>query len=276
MMLVADSGSTKTDWRLIDRGEITAHTTIGFNPYHISPENVTKTLAASSLKTVAQDVVTVHFYGAGCSAAVKRLEIMATLKSFFSNAEVHVYHDLLGAARATCKHDEGLVAILGTGSNSCVYNGEKIIQNIPALGYVLGDEGSGSYLGRLFVKAYLEKRLSKDLSSSFLNHYQLKDEQILDAVYKGDLPNRFLAQFSSFIYEHLKHEEMYKLVRCSFEEFFRHHICGYDNYKSYNMHVVGSIGYVYQDIFKEVVLQHEMVLGTVIKQPIDELITYHV
>ncbi len=277
MLLIADSGSTKTDWRLVNNnGVITSFSTIGFNPYHIYSEKVLNALASSDLATIKNSIKKVVFYGAGCSSEDKKAIISTPLISFFINAEIEVEHDMLAAARATCGHEKGMVAILGTGSNSCLFNGESIVENVTALGYILGDYGGGVDIGKTFLKALLAKELPKEIEKSFNEKYNLSGNDILDAVYKQPLPNRFLAGFSEFVYQNLNHLIIERLVKKCFSSFFETNICKYSDYKNQQLHLIGSIAFVYQDILKEVAADYDVQIGKVLKQPIEELVKYHI
>jgi len=200
--------------------------------------------------------------------------MISSLSEFFLNANVRVAHDLLGAARATCGNEPGMVAILGTGSNSCLYDGSEIVANVPALGYVMGDEGSGSHLGKTFIKNLLYEKLDAELKNLFDKEYSLEITDILEAVYQQPNPNRFLAQFSKFIFKHQSNEFIASMTRKCFEEFFEQHITAY-NSNSLELHLVGSIAYVYQDIIREVAKSYQIEIGRIIKQPISALVEYH-
>ncbi|MCB9364827.1 MAG: hypothetical protein H6587_09680 [Flavobacteriales bacterium] len=275
MILIADSGSTKTDWRLVAGTEILPFKTIGFNPYHVSVAQVLNELNASALKEKSSLITQVYFYGAGCSSTEKSDFIKSALLQFFKNARVEVNHDLLAAARATCGKNAGMSAILGTGSNSCLFDGENIISNIPALGYILGDEGSGVDMGKTLIKKYLNKELSSNLSEELEKEYSLSLHTILNAVYKEALPNRYLAQFTLFIKKHEDESEMDELVKICFQHFFDLTICKYKNYKKYPLNLVGSIANVFSKQLKEVALHNEVEIGKIVKSPIDELVHFH-
>ncbi len=276
MILIADSGSTKTDWRLVnDKGEMTQFETIGFNPYFITSASVLNELTSSNLSKIKEDVKQVFFYGAGCSTEQNCKVIFNPLSTFFSNARVEVDHDMLAAARATCGEERGLVGILGTGSNSCLYNGIDIIENVSALGYLLGDNGSGADIGKTFIKAFLGKELPLKVEEKFNKQYKLSTPDILDAVYKQALPNRFLAGFSLFVFQQLNDPIIYKMVEQRFELFFEKNICKYSDYQNNTLHLVGSIAFVYQDVFKKTAEKYNVKIGKVIKQPIEELVKYH-
>jgi N-acetylglucosamine kinase-like BadF-type ATPase len=277
MILIADSGSTKTDWRLVtENGAMTSFETIGFNPYFITSASILTELAASKLIAIKAEVTQVYFYAAGCSTPKNKQEIETPLSTFFSAAKIEVQHDMLGAAHATCGKDKGIVAILGTGSNSCFYNGDEITQNVRALGYLLGDYGSGADIGKTFVKAFLEGDLPNEIEAKFKKEYQLTADDILESVYKKALPNRFLAGFSRFVFQHLEDDFIRKMVKQRFEMFFEKNICKYSDYQNKTLHLIGSVAFVYQAIFKEVAQQYKVEVGKVIKQPIDELVKYHI
>ncbi len=276
MFLIADSGSTKTDWRLVKNdGETLSFETIGFNPYFIDSASVLNELTSSALNEVKKEVRHVYFYGAGCSSEEKCKIIFNPLNTFFSNARVEVEHDMLAAARATCAKEKGMVAIMGTGSNSCLYNGNIIIENVAALGYVLGDNGSGADIGKTFIKAYLGGELPAVVEEDFVKQYNLHLTDILDAVYKQPLPNRFLAGFSLFVHQHINNPTIRKMVEERFSLFFEKNICRYSNYQNFPLHLVGSIAANYQEIIEEIATKYQVKLGKVIRKPIDDLVAFH-
>lgn len=276
MVLIADSGSTKTDWRLVDdNGKVTSYHTIGFNPYHVNSDNVLSALASSDLDQIKNTVNKVVFYGAGCSSDEKKAIITQPLTMFFNKATIEVEHDMLAAARATCGDKSGMVAILGTGSNSCLYDGNNIVENVAALGYILGDYGSGVHIGKTFLQKMLGKELPLEIEEAFHQQYNLSITDILDAVYKQPLPNRFLASFSQFVFQHLQHPSIKKIVENCFDCFFQSNIIKYTNYQSQPLHLIGSIAFIYQDILKEIAEKYKVKVGKIIKQPIDELVHYH-
>ncbi|MCL4856007.1 MAG: ATPase [Flavobacteriales bacterium] len=230
MILIADSGSTKTDWRLVNETEqVKSFQTIGFNPYYISEQQILDELSKSALTEIKQQVTQVFFYGAGCSSEAKSGEIKQALQQFFTKATIEVDHDLLAAARSLSGNKAGLVAILGTGSNTCFFDGTTIVKNVSSLGFILGDEGSGAHLGKTLVTAYLNNELTEDLHQAFQQKYQLTLLDILDAVYKKPLPNRFLAQFAPFVLEHKQHPQIAAIINACFRQFIEKHICKYEN-----------------------------------------------
>ena len=277
MILVADSGSTKTDWRLINnKTELLACSTIGFNPYFVDAAVVLKELSTSELATKKEEVEQVFFYGAGCSSEEKKAFLTTIFAQFFINANITVAHDLLAAARAACKNESGLVAILGTGANTCLYNGIDITHNIPALGYILGDEGGGVHLGKLFIKKLLHEQLSDKVSTDFKHTFpELNLNTILDKVYKQALPNRFLASFAQFILKHENEAEMNAIIQQSFHEFFKQYIVLYPNYQQHPLHMVGSIGFHFQQHIVLAAKDYGVSIGKIIQQPINELVDFH-
>ncbi len=278
MILIADSGSTKTDWRLVDSNsnQVYSIETIGFNPYFIDENEIFAELSKSALNKNKAEVKQVFFYGAGCSSSEKSNIIQTALQLFFNNAQIDVEHDLLAAARAVSGNKPGLVAILGTGANTCLYDGDKITSNIPALGYLLGDEGSGAHLGMNFIRKYLHHEFSEKINEDFSQAYpNLNLNKIMDAVYKQVLPNRFLAQFSSFVHAHTEDDKISALITVCMNEFFEKYICKYPNYSAYKLNLVGSVAFYYQNFIREVALIHQVEINKIIKQPIDALVKFH-
>lgn len=275
MILIADSGSTKTDWKLVDNKEVKAsYKTVGFNPYILASDDVLKVLNSSELLTVKNKITEVHLYAAGCARATNQEILKKPLGQFFSNAAINVKHDLLAAARATCDKEKGMVAILGTGSNSCLYDGENIVENITSLGYVLGDYGGGVDIGKAFVKKVLGKEFNKSLQAKF-EPFVLVDE-VLDSVYKKEMPNRYLASFNKIVAENISEKEIEELVKRRLSLFFKYNICKYSNFGQHPLHIVGSVGLVYRDLIEQVAKDFNVELGKVIQKPIDNLVAYHV
>ena len=197
---------------------------MGFNPFFISSANIVAELEGSELSKIKAQISQVFFYGAGCSSKENIAIVYTALGSYFTAAKVEVAHDMLAAARATCGYKKGMVAILGTGSNSCLYNGNVIVENVSALGYILGDNGSGADIGKTFVKALLGGELPKEIETKFKQEYDLTTNSILDKLYKQALPNRFLASFSLFVFKHIKDPFINKMVAQRFELFFEKNI----------------------------------------------------
>lgn len=279
MILIADSGSTKTDWALTDpeTGEFTIHHTIGYNPYFIDSEAVYYSLSENLVKGFdASTVKAVYFYGAGCATAEKKNTIYNALSRTFTNATIDVGHDLLGSARALLGNNRGFAAILGTGANSCIYNGETCEQNIDSLGYLLGDEGSGSYIGKKLVRDFMRKRLDPELQQRFKERFAIEsNEQIFQTLYTTQFPNRYLAGFCKFADEYVTHPYIKNKVRDSFRDFFKNLVSKYPHYKEYSFNCVGSVGFVFKEILEEVAISYDMKIGKVIQSPLSGLVDFH-
>ncbi len=223
----------------------------------------------------ADEIEEIFFYGAGCSTPTKKAQVESVLKTLFPKAIVEVEHDLLAAARATCLHSPGMVAILGTGANSCRFDGSQIVENIPSLGYLLGDEGSGAYIGRQLLIHFLHQELPADLQEEFASTYPQSLEQTLDALYKGTMPSRMLASYMPFMQKNMAHPFIQQLIKEAFSLFFVRYICKYHTYSSLPLHVVGSVGYYFHTLLNEVAETHGVKLGTMLRQPIAGLVLFH-
>lgn len=282
MYLIADSGSTKTDWCLCmgNSSEIIIQTQ-GINPYHQTEEAIEQVLVEELLphlhsyrERMPGDKLEVVFYGAGCAneAACSRVEL--AIRKVLLTDKVIIYSDLLGAARALCGHDEGVACVLGTGSNSCLYDGKEIISNVPPLGYILGDEGSSAVLGRRLVGDCLKNQLPELVRNEFFAEYGLTQELILERVYRQPLANRFLASLTPFLSKHRDVPEVHRLLVESFVDFFVR------NVKQYRrpwlpIHFVGSIANVFSVELKEAAESLGLELGLILKSPMEGLIRYH-
>ena len=277
MILIADGGSTKTDWRLIKEGrEYKQVQTPGFNPYLVGSDEIEAILWKELQPYIDNTAVSnVYYYGAGCSTPVKNMIVETAFEKIFPNARIYVSHDLLAAAHALCGDKEGIAAILGTGSNSCYYDGKDIKDGIFSLGYFFGDEGSGAYLGKQLLTAYLHKELPEEIETRFKEEYSMSLENILDAVYTKPAPSRFLASFSRFINNNLDHPYIKNMVSVAFRLFYKYQVCCYPRHKDVPVHFVGSVAYHYKDILTEIGLEFGIKTGKFIKAPIDGLVEYH-
>lgn len=277
MILIADSGSTKTDWILTDgKKNHTRYSTIGYNPYFIDSESIYNSLSVKLISQLdATKVKSVFFYGAGCSTPEKNAIVYKALVRCFPDSEVFVKHDMLGAAKALLGNDKGFVAIIGTGSNTGLYNGIEIEKNIDSLGYLLGDEGSGSHIGKKIVRDFMRGHLPLELTNRFNLVYQHSHEDIFDSIYNKLLPNRFLASFCKFADENKEHEYIKRIVSESFNDFFKNLVTKYPEYEKYSFNCVGSVGYIFQDLLKEVAKSYTMNMGKLIASPIEALVNYH-
>ena len=284
MILIADSGSTKTDWCLIHSPQTSndihiqlSISTQGINPVHQEDAVIRQILADELLPQLTKDIVVseAYFYGAGCTE-IYRGKVEAALKETLqlSIDNIHVYSDLLASARALCKCEEGLVGILGTGSNSCLYDGKNIVKNIPPLGYILGDEGSGAVLGKQFLNGIFKGSLSQDIKDDFLQSAGLTYSDVIQKVYRQPMANRFLASISAFIHQHLDNQGVRELVIGNFQQFIQKNILPYGR-PDLPFHCVGSIAYYYQEELTEACRREGITLGKVLKAPMEGLIAYH-
>lgn len=277
--VIADSGSTKTDWVVIDDQStvIKRIKTIGFNPYFQTSEVIFNEMHRVFLECRIDfsKVTDVHYYGAGCSSEEKNLIIKNALQPQFIKAQIHVNHDLIAAARSTLGDSTGIACILGTGANSCTWENGNEIKNIASHGYIFGDEGSGSYLGIELVKLYLSGSLHPDLHLLFEEQFKLTKDQILNTTYREKNPNVFLANFARFYHNKLDYPELRNIIVKGFNNFFEVRILPYKNYKKYPLGFVGSIAYFYRDILEEVAEKHGMEIKKITRCPIEELTQYH-
>ncbi len=277
MLIIVDSGSTKADWKIIDNhGNHELLHTIGFNPFYISSEEIAAELRKEFVQQVPVEAAkAIYFYGAGCSSPIRCKVIETGLQKIFPNARIEVMHDLLAAARATCFHDPGVACIVGTGSNSCEYNGKKITDNVSNLGYLVGDEGSGSHLGKKLIQAYFYRELPEDLEMEFERTFPGGKKAILNQIY-GDSPaNVYLASFAKFLSNYKHHLFVQKLVFDCFAEFIDRHVRKYDNHLKHPVHFIGSVVYHFREVMQLVLKERGMEMGKIIQKPIDNLVKFH-
>ena len=274
--IIADSGATKCQWTLILGKEKKSITTIGISPYFLSEEQMVDTIVTGFQKKVDPQIIdAIYFYGTGLSNSKNVAAIKKALKKVFKNATLDIQTDLVAVARATCQTKKGVACILGTGSNTGYYNGKVIAKNSPGLGYVLGDEGSGAYLGKKVLQYYLYKTFDEELMLSFESKYKLSKDQILDAVYKQPLPNRYMASFSTFLSEHRGHYMIENIIEDGLNDFFFTHLNKLNESWLYPIYFSGSIAYVFKDVIKQLATGYELEVGKIIKSPMDGLIEYH-
>ena len=275
MIIIADSGSTKTDWCVVNHGkQVKRITTEGTNPFFQTEEEIGKEIEAGLLPSLKGfEPSAIYFYGAGCAFPEKNDMIRRAVNRYLS-VPVEVGSDLLAAARALCGDQPGIACIMGTGSNSCYYDGREIVKNVSPLGFILGDEGSGAVLGKLLIGDVLKDQLPPALKDQFLTQYELTPALIMDKVYRQPFPNRFLAGFSPFIREHLDEPAIWELVTRSFLAFFTRNVKQYDYFEQ-PVHLVGSVAWYYQDVLKEIAFDLGIRLGTIARSPMEGLIAYH-
>lgn len=273
MILIADSGSTKTTWSLLESRDATSCETPGINPFYQDEASIIKNIKKKFSLNKQPD--SIYFYGAGCTDRQKKKIVINALKNFFTTEEIFVESDLMGAARSLCQNNEGIACILGTGSNSCHYDGKKIIANVPALGFILGDEGSGSVLGKRLVSDILKSQLPAHISKLFFETYSYSQKQILENVYKKPFPNRFTAQLTKFIAANIHEEYFQNLVKTGFNEFLARNVSQYPRSANLPIHFTGSVAFYFEKILKETAIATGLQVGKITQSPMEGLITYH-
>ena len=276
MILIADSGSTKTDWCVVGQGQLVRQiVTKGMNPFFQSEEEIGNEIATAllpHLETNALDAV--YFYGAGC--VPDKVPMMHNALSLHLNVKngIEVNTDMLAVTRSLCGHKPGIACILGTGSNSCFYDGEKIVNNVSPLGFILGDEGSGAVLGKLLVGDILKNQMTPELKEKFMKKNGLTPPEIIDRVYRQPFPNRFLASLSPFLAENIHEPSVHALVLGSFKAFLKRNVMQYD-YQNYPAHFIGSVAYHYQEVLHEAAQELGVQIVVIVKSPMQGLMTFH-
>jgi N-acetylglucosamine kinase-like BadF-type ATPase len=276
MVLIADSGSTKTHWSVLSGTDVLKEVfTKGINPFYQSEAEICHEIELNLMPELKDfHIDGVFFYGAGCSFPEKKLMVSAAIGVHFKDVVIEVESDLLGAARALFQKEKGIACILGTGSNSCLYDGESIVENVSPLGFILGDEGSGAVLGKLLVADCLKNQLPVELKDKFLLQYELTPAIILENVYKKAFPNRFLAKFTPFLLQNIEQPSIFNIVYDSFDAFFVRNVMQYplDGYK---VGLVGSVGYYFRDTLEIVASERNIVLSEIVQSPMAGLVKYH-
>lgn len=277
MILIIDAGSTKSDWTLIDSEKVIMQTTTkGYNPYYYEASYLENEIRKHvSHLFPSENIEKIYFYGSGCSTANNCEKVKNILKIFFKDSEIFIEHDLLGAARALCGNEEGIACILGTGSNSCYYDGKNIIKNVPSVGYMFGDHGSGFFLGKLLLGAYLLDEMPENIIEKFKNEYNFSLEEILDRLYNKPNPNKFISQFSFFYSKNFGDKFIDDLIKENFNSFFKYQVSRYSKYKNVPISCLGSVAYHFKDYFKNVAEEWDGSVKKIIKTPMEGLIEYH-
>ncbi len=274
--LIADSGATKAEWCLLREGKKKTIFTQGISPYFLNTEQITDLLLKElkpKLKNIEVDEI--FYYGTGCANPVNAKSVKKALQKVFPESKVDVNHDLMAAARALCGNNKGVACILGTGSNSCYFDGKKIVKNSPGLGYVLGDEGSGAYLGKKVIQYYLYGTFDDELRGRFDLTYTTNTAEILESVYKKPLPNRYLAGFTKFLAENRGHYMIENIIEDGLNDFFFNHLCKYRETWTLPVHFAGSVAFGFKDVLQQLCNSYEFELGKVMKNPMEGLVTYH-
>lgn len=275
MIIVADSGSSKTDWMVYHPDETQSFSTQGINPYFLNAHDIVKILSKNKgLGSIAEKVKEVYFFGAGCSSPDKHEIVSNGLSSFFTKAFVSVDHDLIGSAYATCGNEEGLTCILGTGSNISYYDGSTVHNGKHGLGYVLGDEGSGTFFGRKVLVSYLYGTMPKELQEIFATTFEVTKDDVITNIYQKPFPNSYLASFSKFMVANKSHAFIQQMLKDGFQEFVDTNVKDYKMYKSIPCNFVGSIAFYYQDELKEVCAKNQIKIGKILQKPIEGIFEY--
>jgi glucosamine kinase len=277
MFLVVDSGSTKADWALVeDLDKVTIISTKGLNPYFHGPQEVYEELSKKEFTDIVptEDITDVFFYGAGCPDEFYCSKMREGLTKVFPRAKIIVEHDLLGAARATCGRNPGIAGILGTGSNSCSYDGKFVTDNIPALAHVLGDDGGGVHLGKLILRAYFYRELPIELEDDFNKTYPEGKDAIIHRIY-GEGQNVHIANFAQILIRHRHHSFAKDLIKEAFREYCVRNLKKYQGWKELEINLVGSIADILNEELREVFMEEGLIMGQIIRRPIDKLVEYH-
>ena len=275
-ILIADCGSTKSEWCLLFQDKKKMVETQGISPYFLNDAQIQQILVKELVPALKnRQVDEVYYYGTGCNNAANRKMVQKALASIFKAAKIHVDHDLSAAARALCGKNKGIACILGTGSNLCYFNGKKIVKNSPGLGFILGDEGSGAYLGKRVLQYYLYDTFDSALRFRFDAKYVTNRVEILENVYKNPLPNRYLASFAIFLAENRGHYMIENIIEDSLNDFFFTHICKYNESWKLPIHFVGGIAWGFQDVLRELASGYKLEMGSILQKPMTGLIEYH-
>jgi N-acetylglucosamine kinase-like BadF-type ATPase len=270
-VLIVDAGSTKTDWIVLENGMVTHRvTTRGFNPNYADPKALSEIL--KELPDDLPVMEAVHYYGSGCGTEANRAFVTRCLKSRFKKAEISVTHDLMAVCHAVLGHEKGVACILGTGANSCLYDGNDITERAVSLGYLLGDEGSGCYIGRKLVRAYFYDLMPLELKLSFHLAYNLELNEFIKRVYHEPEASRYLAEFTKFAGEHLAHPYIQKLIKDSFSDFIQAFVLRYTDCRTLPVSFVGSVAFAFQDLLRESLEAEGLTLGKVMRSPAEGLI----
>lgn len=278
MIAIVDSGSTKSDWVILNNkgDEILRTNTIGFNPYFIKSKEISKELESNpDLMKIKDDISYIYFYGAGCSSEKMNAVVEKALNKVFIHSTNRVDHDLKAAAYAAYNGKPAIVCILGTGSNSCYFDGKKLYEETPSLAYILGDEGSGNALGKKVLTAYFLKKMPHHLDRAFQERYKLTIEELNKNIYENNFANKYLATFSRFVADHKYEPFMQKIVYDSLKEFVVNQILPYKEARKAEINFIGSVAHIYEDALKTVLSEFYLNFGFAIKKPIDNLVKYH-
>lgn len=277
MKLIVDSGSTKTEWIVIkDKKKINHCISNGYNPNYF-PKSILQDGIKLYLLPIIEtnNIKEIYFYGSGCSTDVNKSTVRGVLTEFFTNAKIFAEHDLLGAARGLCGHQPGIACIIGTGSNSCYYDGKKVVENIESVGWMFGDKGSGTHIGKLFIEAFLKSECPQHLTKKFTEKTNLNFEAVMDKIYKEGAAQILFSETSPFVGENIDDPFMEMLIRKSLHQFFEENVCKYKNAKKLPINCTGSIAQIFEDLTREEAKKFGLNINHIIQKPMDGLIDYH-
>jgi len=277
MILIADSGSTKCAWAECSYGGeiLKIHHTVGFNPKYTNEKNLLIELNNSSLLAIKEQISEIYFYGAGCSNEKINQTLQKSMSRFFLNAKINVMHDLEAAVKASYKGHPIICSILGTGSNSCIYNGKTIIENGPSLGYVLGDEASGNYFGKQLINLYVNKKLPQHLIESLEKWTDDRELQMIEKIYTLEKPNLYIASFFPFMHDH-KNEKLFdSIFKNGIQHFFELHIKCFENFRNYKLAFIGSVAFYLSDYIYEFAKKEGIDVQEILQSPIENLVKEH-
>ena len=278
MILIADSGSTKTAWCLISGNQgVKDITTKGINPFYQTEEEIEAELKNTLCQEIGGEnkINSVYFYGAGCADSQINNKLAKTLQQVLKSDKAEVSSDMLGAARGIFKHQKGIACIMGTGSNSAYYDGNEIVKSIPAGGFIIGDEGSGAVLGKTLIADYIKNQMPENILAEFKKFYNGTYLDVVNHVYKQPFPNRWLANFTKFMYEKREDDYIHNMIVNSFTLFFNRNIKQFDSWKNTEVGFVGSIAYYFEKELKEAAQKCEITVSEIYQNPIEGLIEYH-
>ncbi|WP_138430546.1 hypothetical protein [Fodinibius saliphilus] len=273
--LIADSGATKTEWSLSNGGQQETIFTEGLNPYYHTTESIVDVIKHDLFPELDEEIEKVHFYGAGCDSEAKETIVRQALESVFDKANINIYHDLMGAARACFLREPGIACILGTGSNSCLYDGEEIVEHIHSLAFILGDEGSAGYFGKKLINKYFRFEVPEDLKEDLEANYNMSLEHITKGLYDGSQKSRFIASYGAFLGDHPDHPFIREMLYEGFDNFISRIVLKYSNATDHEVRFIGSVAHAYQDLIKEILAKYDLEAGLFVKNPMKRLVKYH-
>ncbi len=277
MILVADSGSTKTEWKVINDGTPGKSLfTSGINPFFLTDKEIYNLLKTELEDLAGGSFSNVYYYGTGCNSITRENTVKDAINQFLSANEIFVGSDMLAAARSLCMNEPGIACIIGTGSNSCYYNGQVIVSNVSPLGYILGDEAGAAVIGRKLISGVLKKQVSQKVIDLFFETYKITPGEILENVYMKPFPNRFLGQFARFISANIQITELQDIVTSCFEDFIIRNILQYPESKILPVHFTGSIAFHFRPFLEDLLVKHSLKAGKITLSPMAKLIEYHI